>query len=130
MKMKKSIILSLIMSFVFVVNIKAQELKNTKEFYKTTTNLLTAINSFESLNEGNLDNEKGVKIIEKNLNNIKSVFDLVKEKYSKDEDFKEYELWVLTINKSLELFKENEPSYSLACSLIKMNIYDFVNGKY
>lgn len=108
----------------------AQELKNTGEFYKTTTNILTAINTFDEVNNGGLEKKTAILRIEKNLNAIKPNYDLAKEKFPNDEDFKEYELWVLTIRKSLEMLKDNDPTFAFGCSLIKMNMFDFMNSKY
>lgn len=127
--MRRSILL-LMFSVLFTINLNAQELKNTGSFYKTTTNILTAINSFDEVNKGYLEKETAITQIEKNLNAINPNYDLVKEKLPNDEDFKEFELWVLTLRKSLEMLKNNEPTYSLGCSLIKMNIFDFMNTKY
>lgn len=110
--------------------LNAQELKTTGAFYKTTTNILTAINSFDEVNSGDLEKETAIVRIEKNLNAINPNYDLAKEKMPNDEDFKEFELWVLTIRKSLEMLKNDDPTYALGCSLIKMNIYDFMNSKY
>ncbi len=127
--MKKSILL-LIFSALFTISLNAQELKTTGSFYKTTTNILTAINTFDEVNNGDLEKETAIFRIEKNLNAINPNYDLAKEKLPNDEDFKEFELWVLTIRKSFEMLKEDDPTYSFGCSLIKMNIYDFMNSKY
>lgn len=127
--MRKSILM-LVFSVFFTISLNAQELKNTGAFYKTTTNILTAINTFDEVNNGNLEKETAILKIDKNLNAINSLFDTLKEKYAKDEDFKEFEGWVSGIVKSLEFMKKDEPTYAFMCSLIKLNIYDFVNGKY
>lgn len=129
--MNKSIlILLLIVSALLTTNLNAQELKNTEAFYKTTTNILTAINSFDEVNNGNLGKEIGVTQIEKNLSVINTDYEFLKKDLPNDEDFNEYELWVLTIRKSLEMLKENDSTYAFGCSLIKMNIFDFMNSKY
>lgn len=127
--MKKSILL-LIFSALFTISLNAQELKTTGSFYKATTYILTAINTFEEVNNGDLEKETAISRIEKNLNAINPNYELAKEKMSNDEDFKEFELWVLTIRKSLEMLKDDDPTYAFGCSLIKMNIYDFMNSKY
>ena len=129
--MRKSILFLLLILTVFLnVKLNAQELKNTGAFYKTTTNILIAINTFDEVNNGGLEKETAILKIDKNLNAINSLFETLKEKYAKDEDFKEYEGWVSGIEKSLEFMKKDEPTYAFMCSLIKLNIYDFVNGKY
>lgn len=127
--MKKSILM-LLFSALFTIILNAQELKNTGAFYKTTTNILTAINTFDEVNNGNLEKETAILKIDKNLNAIKLMFETLKVKYPKDEDFKEFEGWVSGIIKSLEFMKKDEPTYAFMCSLIKLNIYDFVNAKY
>lgn len=128
--MKHLFFLLLTFSALFTTNLNAQRLKTTKEFYKTTTNILTAINSFDEVKDGNLDSEIGIEQIEKNLKAINANYESLKKDFGNDEDFKEYELWVLTIRKSLEMLKNDDSTFAFGCSLIRMNVFDFINSKY
>ncbi len=128
--MKKTILLILILSVSFITKVNSQNLKKDCEFYKVTTYLLTAISSLDDVKNDNLEKGKALPIIKANITKIDNAYNLIKEQYKNDVDFKEFELWVKGISVSYNKLKEDDAMWQMSYYLIKLNVIDFVNQKY
>lgn len=132
-KMKNKILISVVLFSAFFFKMNGQNLKNDVVFFKSTTFVYSSLNSFEEIY--NADDQKTVKkemlpILQKNVSKLSSLYEEVKQKYSNDTDFKEFELWIQAISQSYEYLKNNDDTWMLGFTLIKMNVNDFVNSKY
>ena len=84
----------------------------------------------DEVKRDDLETSKSIPILSKNLVKLKSEFSEIKTKYSTDEDFKEFENWVLVLEKSLESLKKDDSVWQMGYTLVKLNLNDFMKLKY
>lgn len=131
--MKRNLLFSTILVIASFISVNAQQLKNDVNFLKSTTLIYSTLNVFDEVYRAdNRDETKKNNFtqIATNTEKIKEYFKKLKVDFANDTDFKEYELLVQTITKSTEMLKNDDDTWMLGFTLIKMNINDFVNSKY
>ncbi|EKT3966456.1 hypothetical protein NTJ12_001518 [Flavobacterium psychrophilum] len=126
--MKKLIFTLLIISASFTSNLFAQNLKKDCEFYKSTTYILYTLNTVnEFTNSKEKDLEKVLPILESNNIKIQKSFNILKLKYSKDKDFKQYENYVLFSKNVGKMLQENYEGLALGLYLLNDDLTSFLN---
>ncbi len=131
--MKRKILILLVFVVVSFTKLNAQNLKNDNQFLKSTALMYATIDLFNNVYKSDDRNDAkndNISLIQTNTNKISTFYNLLKVNFDNDIDFKEYELWVQTITKSTEMLKNDDDTWMLGFTLIKMNINDFVNSKY
>lgn len=127
--MKRVILLVLLCTIGAAIKTNAQNLKKDAEFFKATTHILVAFDSFDAVNKGDKTKNEALPLIEKNLNSVENSYNKLKSNFGSDADFKTFELWVQGTKKLLDLMKENDQSYVLGVYLTRLDINDFINLK-
>ena len=127
--MKKLILLVLLCTLGTTIKTNAQNLKKKVEFFKATTHILVAFDSFADVNKGDKAKNEAFPLIEKNLNSIESSYNKLKSTFENDTDFKTFELWVQVVQRCYTLLKDDDPSYYLGVYMTRLDINDFVNLK-
>ena len=125
----------LILFFVFVVSLgitktNAQNLKNDTEFFKTSTYIYTALGNFDEVyksEDREMVRTEKLPLLMKNIERINFSYDLIKNKYSTDRDFKQFDLWVKGINTYYKMLQEQNETWMLGFSLTKMDVLEFFN---
>lgn len=128
----------LILFFVFVISLgftktNAQILKNDPEFFNTSTYIYTALGNFDEVYKA--DDRETVKteklpLLKRNIEKINATYDLIKNKYTTDTDFKQFDLWVKGINTYYKMLQEDDEAWMLGFFLTKLDILEFYNLKY
>lgn len=128
----------LILFFVFVISLgftktNAQNLKNDPEFFKTSTYIYTALGNFDEVYKAE-DRDKvrtdKLPLLKRNIEKINVSYNLIKNKYTTDSDFKQFDLWVKGINTYYKMLQEDDETWMLGFSLTKLDILEFYNLKY
>lgn len=127
--MKKTILLVLLFVLAITIKVNAQNLKKESDFFKATTHILVAFDSFDAINKGDISKQEAMPLIENNLIKIEYSYNLLKANFNNDNDFKTFELWILSTKKFLELLQQNDSSYVLGVYLTRLDINDFINSK-
>jgi|GEM_PF-2135751 len=127
--MKKLILLVLLCALGATIKTNAQNLKREGEFFKATTHILVAFDSFADVNKGDKTKKEVLPLIEKNLTSIENSYNQLKTNFESDSDFKMFELWVQVIERCYTLLKDDDPSYYLGIYMTRLDINDFVNLK-
>jgi len=131
--MKRNLLILTIFIIASFSKLNAQNLKNDNQFLKSTALMYATIDLFNNVYKSDDRNDaknENISLIQTNTNKISNFYNSLKVNFTNDTDFKEYELWVQTITKSTEMLKNDDDTWMLGFTLIKMNINDFVNSKY
>ncbi|OWP85000.1 hypothetical protein BWK59_02540 [Flavobacterium davisii] len=129
----KKISLILILSVMLFAKASAQNLKNDCEFYKTTTYLLSSLQTVDSVlksDNKSTDLTKEIPSLKANNSRIQKSYNILKLKYAKDKDFVEFENWCLFSNKIEAMLNKNDQTLEFGLYLVKDGIVYFLNTKY
>lgn len=117
--------------FVFcVLTLSAQNLKNDCKFQKSVNLIYSSMYQYDEVKRDNSLANKSIMVLENNLFTLKKLYSDLKDKHSNDEDFKEYENWVLTLDKSLIALQGDDSLWQMGYTLVKLNLNDFMKLKY
>lgn len=126
--MKKIFLLTLLIAVSVFSKLQAQNLKNDCEFFKSTTLIYHAVSLFDEANNGETaDILPSLKI---DINKIDAMYKSLIVKYPNDKDLKIFTMWVDVTKKSYHLLREDDSTWQLAYSLLKIDLKDFVNENY
>ncbi len=128
--MKKISMIAILFVMAVFSGVNAQNLKNDCKFQKSVNLIYSSIYQYDEVKRDDLETSKSIPILSKNLVKLKSEFSEIKTKYSTDEDFKEFENWVLVLEKSLESLKKDDSVWQMGYTLVKLNLNDFMKLKY
>jgi hypothetical protein len=128
MKNLKKIIF--VVGFLVSIDVSSQNLKQDCNFIRSTTYLLSTVSYLDDFMHEQVSKEEALKAVILNLRLINKISTNLEFNHSEDEDYKTYRGWVDGISKSIEFLKENNDSWMLMSSLIKLDINDFLIKKY
>lgn len=135
-KMKKIIITLLIFSASLTSNLFAQNLSSDFNHLKATNNLWSACYSFNKvMSSQNQSKERliALPLLKSNIESARKYFIQLKTKFPNDTDLKQLDLWIKTMEKSLEGLNSkkwnSDTMWQMGFTLIEMDLRDFVNGK-
>ena len=126
--MKKLCLLSLLICVGVFSKMQAQNLKNDCEFLKSTTLIYHAISLFDEAKDG--ETADILSSLKKDVDKINAIHKSLSAKYPNDKDLKVFTMWVDVTQKSYSLLKEDDNTWQLAYSLLKLDLKDFINESY
>ena len=112
--------------------VDAQTIYSDVNFLKANICLFATCNTFDAVYKAEnqqLEGEKQLAVIKNRLDLANKYYLILKVKYSSNKDFKLFEQNIQVMLKCYNYLKENDNTWALAFTLVKMNLDEMVNSK-
>ncbi len=110
--------------------VSSQDLMSNPDFLKANLYMQNTVILFDEVYNAPNQNEEGkskLDLLQANIEKAQNHYMQVKRTNPEGEIFKTFEQNIQVLEKSKELLEENDESWALAYSLVKLNLQDFVN---